>query len=57
MTKDDRMIPPDAQRMMAKRAGATCGRRAATPSTCLEPEVVAEFIAKAAKSVSSKTTA
>ena len=52
VTKDDRMIPPDAQRFMAKRAGATVvevqGSHAVYVSRA---EVVAEFIAKAANGV------
>ena len=35
VSTEDRMIPPDAQRAMSKRAGSTWSRsRAATPSTC-----------------------
>jgi len=52
VTKDDRMIPPDAQRAMAKRAGATVveieGSHAIYVS---QPEAVAKFIAKAASGV------
>ena len=52
VTKDDRMIPPDAQRAMAKRAGATVveieGSHAIYVS---QPEAVARFIAKAASGV------
>lgn len=52
---DDRMIPPPAQRTMAKRAGASVvevkGSHAVYVS---QPQAVAEFIKKAADSISSK---
>jgi pimeloyl-ACP methyl ester carboxylesterase len=52
---DDRMIPPAAQRAMAKRAGSSVvevkGSHAIYVS---QPEAVAEFIKKAAKSLSLK---
>ena len=52
---DDRMIPPPAQRTMAKRAGASVvevkGSHAVYVS---QPQAVAEFIKKAAESVSTK---
>jgi len=52
VTKDDRMIPPDAQRMMAKRAGATVVETQGSHAVYVSrPEVVAEFIAKAAAGV------
>jgi pimeloyl-ACP methyl ester carboxylesterase len=47
---DDKMIPPDAQRFMAKRAGATVvevkGSHAIYVS---QPQAVAELIAQAAE--------
>jgi pimeloyl-ACP methyl ester carboxylesterase len=52
VTKDDRMIPPDAQRFMAKRAGATVVEEKGSHAVYVSrPEVVAEFIAKAASGV------
>ena len=52
---DDRMIPPPAQRAMAKRAGASVvevkGSHAVYVS---QPEAVAELIKQAAKTVSMK---
>ena len=52
VTKDDRMIPPDAQRMMAKRAGATVSEEKGSHAIYVsQPEIVAEFIAKAAAGV------
>jgi pimeloyl-ACP methyl ester carboxylesterase len=52
---DDRMIPPAAQRSMSKRAGSSVvevkGSHAVYVS---QPEAVAEFIQKAAKSLSMK---
>ena len=52
---DDRMIPPPAQRAMAKRAGSSVvevkGSHAIYVS---QPEAVAELIKKAAKSVSTR---
>ena len=50
VTTEDRMIPPDAQRMMSKRAGATAvevkGSHAIYVS---QPQAVASLIEKAAK--------
>ena len=52
VTKDDRMIPPDAQRMMAKRAGATVVEEKGSHAVYVSrPEIVAGFIAKAASGV------
>jgi pimeloyl-ACP methyl ester carboxylesterase len=52
VTKDDWMIPPDAQRMMAKRAGATVTEAKGSHAIYVSrPDVVAEFIAKAASGV------
>src|SRR5882672_3113322 len=52
VTTDDRMIPPDAQRAMSKRAGATVievkGSHAIYVS---QPEAVASLIEQAAKSL------
>jgi pimeloyl-ACP methyl ester carboxylesterase len=53
LTTEDRMIPPDAQRMMSKRAGSTVvevkGSHAVYVS---QPEAVASIIEKAAKGAS-----
>jgi pimeloyl-ACP methyl ester carboxylesterase len=47
---DDRMIPPPAQRSMAKRAGATVVEVGGSHAIYVsKPDVVAELIAKAAK--------
>jgi len=52
VTKDDRMIPPDAQRAMAKRAGATVVEVEGSHSIYVsQPRFVAELIAKAASGV------
>jgi len=52
---DDRMIPPPAQRFMAKRAGSSVveikGSHAVYVS---QPEAIAELIGKAAKSIATK---
>jgi pimeloyl-ACP methyl ester carboxylesterase len=46
---DDKMIPPDAQRAMAKRAGAKVGEAKGSHAIYVsQPEIVADFIAKAA---------
>jgi hypothetical protein len=43
------MIPPDAQRAMAKRAGAKVGEAKGSHAIYVsQPEIVADFIAKAA---------
>jgi pimeloyl-ACP methyl ester carboxylesterase len=50
---DDRMIPPDAQRGMAKRAGSTIVESKGSHAVYVsQPEAVAELIQKAAKSLS-----
>ena len=50
---DDRMIPPDAQRGMAKRAGATVVESKGSHAVYVsQPEAVAELIQKAVKSLS-----
>jgi pimeloyl-ACP methyl ester carboxylesterase len=50
---DDRMIPPDAQRGMAKRAGSTVVESKGSHAVYVsQPEAVAELIQKAVKSLS-----
>jgi pimeloyl-ACP methyl ester carboxylesterase len=50
VTKDDRMIPPFAQRLMAGRAGATVVETAGSHSIYVSnPQVVADLIEKAAQ--------
>jgi pimeloyl-ACP methyl ester carboxylesterase len=50
VTSDDRMIPPAAQRMMAKRAGATVVETAGSHAVYVsKPEAVAALIEQAAK--------
>ena len=52
VTTEDKMIPPDAQRFMAKRAGATVVEERGSHSIYVSrPEVVATLIAKAASEV------
>ena len=52
VTTEDKMIPPDAQRIMAKRAGATVVEQRSSHSVFVShPEVVAAVIAKAASEV------
>jgi pimeloyl-ACP methyl ester carboxylesterase len=55
---DDKMIPPDAQRSMSKRAGSTVvevkGSHAIYVS---QPEAVAALVEKAAKSVKTSAAA
>jgi pimeloyl-ACP methyl ester carboxylesterase len=54
---EDKMIPPPAQRQMSTRAGSTVAEAAGSHAIYVsKPEVVAALIAKAAKSVGSKTT-
>jgi pimeloyl-ACP methyl ester carboxylesterase len=57
LTTDDKMIPPVAQRAMAKRAGATVvevkGSHAIFVS---QPQAVASLIEKAAKGVQAMAT-
>ena len=49
---DDKMIPPPAQEMMAKRAGATVSHAAGSHAIYVsKPQVVAEIIERAAESV------
>src|ERR1700686_1044696 len=50
LTTEDKMIPPDAQRQMAKRAGATIVEVQGSHSTYVsQPQAVAKLIEKAAK--------
>jgi pimeloyl-ACP methyl ester carboxylesterase len=54
---EDKMIPPPAQRQMSKRAGSAVAEAEGSHAIYVsKPEVVAALIAKAAKSVSSKTS-
>ena len=49
---EDRMIPPDAQRMMAKRAGSTVAEASGSHALYVsQPRAVAALIAKAAHGV------
>jgi pimeloyl-ACP methyl ester carboxylesterase len=49
VTTEDKMIPPDAQRMMSKRAGSTVIEVKASHSVFMsQPQAVAHFIEKAA---------
>jgi pimeloyl-ACP methyl ester carboxylesterase len=53
LTTEDKMIPPDAQRQMAKRAGATIVEVQSSHSVFLsQPQAVATLIEKAAKALS-----
>ena len=50
VTTEDKMIPPDAQRQMAKRAGATIVEVKSSHSVFVShPQAVATLIEKAAK--------
>jgi pimeloyl-ACP methyl ester carboxylesterase len=52
LTTEDRMIPPDAQRVMSKRAGSTVVEVKGSHSIYVsQPQAVASLIEKAAKSV------
>ena len=52
VASDDKMIPPPAQRAMAKRAGATVSETAASHSVYVsQPKVVATIIEQAAQGV------
>lgn len=52
MSTDDRMIPPDAQRAMSKRAGSTVTEVKGSHSVYVsQPRAVADLIAKAAHGV------
>jgi pimeloyl-ACP methyl ester carboxylesterase len=49
---DDRMIPPDAQRAMSKRAGAAVDEVSGSHTVYVsQPQAVAAIISKAAQSV------
>jgi len=57
VTAQDRMIAPDAQRMMARRAGATISEAQASHSVYVsQPETVAKVIKAAAEKVSTPAT-
>ena len=54
---DDRMIPPDAQRAMSKRAGSTVVEAKGSHAVYVsQPRAVADLIVKAATSVTLATT-
>src|SRR5262249_24544752 len=56
VSTDDKMIPPDAQRAMSKRAGATVVEVKGSHSVYVsQPKAVADLIAKAAISVALAT--
>jgi pimeloyl-ACP methyl ester carboxylesterase len=56
VTTDDKMIPPAAQRLMAKRAGATVVEVKASHAIFVsQPQAVASLIEKAAKGVQAAT--
>jgi len=51
VTTEDRMIPPDAQRVMSKRAGSTVSEVKGSHSVYVsQPQAVASLIEQAAKS-------
>ncbi len=52
---DDKMIPVPAQRMMAKRAGATVADQSGSHAVYVsQPEAVADFIKQAARGAGSR---
>jgi pimeloyl-ACP methyl ester carboxylesterase len=56
VASDDKMIPPPAQRQMAKRIGATVTEVPASHSVYVsQPEAVAAFIAQAARELLQRT--
>jgi len=56
VTTQDRMIPPPAQRMMSKRSGSTVTEVAGSHAVYVsQPQVVAAFIAKAARDIPAKS--
>jgi|SRR5215813_10216490 len=56
LATEDKMIPPEAQRAMSKRAGSTVAEVKASHSVYVsQPQAVASFIEKAAKGVASGT--
>lgn len=49
VTTEDKMIPPDAQRMMSKRAGSTVIEIKGSHAVCVsQPQACAHFIEQAA---------
>lgn len=55
VTTEDKMIPPDAQRSMAKRAGATVVEVKGSHAVCVsQPQAVAALIEKAARGAAVK---
>ena len=55
---EDKMIPPPAQRRMAKRAGATVTEAAGSHAIYVsKPQAMAALIVKAAKGVTAKPAA
>jgi len=58
VTTDDKMIPPDAQRSMSKRAGSTVAEVKGSHAIYVsQPEAVATLIEQAAKSVKTSAAA
>jgi pimeloyl-ACP methyl ester carboxylesterase len=56
VTTEDKMIPPDAQRTMSKRAGSTVVEVKGSHSVYVsQPQAVASIIQTAAKGVASAT--
>ena len=56
VSTEDRMIPPDAQRAMSKRAGSTVGEVKGSHAVYVsQPKAVAAIIAKAANGVALPT--
>ena len=56
VSTEDRMIPPQAQRIMSKRAGSTVTEVAGSHAVYVsQPKSVAAFIEKAAKEVAAKS--
>ena len=56
VSTDDKMIPPDAQRAMSKRAGATVVEVSGSHAVYVsQPKAVASLIAKAASGVAVAT--
>lgn len=57
VTAEDRMIPPDAQRMMSRRAGSTVVEAAGSHAIYVsQPETVARLIKMAAETMSTATS-
>ena len=56
VAKDDRMIPPDAQRAMSRRAGSTVAEASGSHSVYVShPEAVAKLIEQAATNAATST--